>query len=292
MSSSHKEKCSWEWPAGSGNKRSRRPRSAPRLRPSSSVYSYSSRRPKPPRDSKSFKRKWRPGAPRSKSWLSPPDRRPSSWPPTERCCARCATPTRRSASPNERPRRLALRRMATAEPPEHGRSQSEENGASVATLRRGQRSELALGNRQRQGHLQRAFRLQARARSRRPAGAPEASSGRPDHRNPDAPQAVTAAGSKGDRQSQRHEPGAHVVGQQMNATETLQHGRDFARRLFEADATIEALLSGQIDAVVDSKSHTPVLLAKAQEALRESEQEYRQIVEATTDGIIQDRRRR
>src|SRR5260221_9837795 len=141
MSSSHKEKCSWEWPAGSGNKRSRRPRSAPRLRPSSSVYSYSSRRPKPPRDSKSFKRKWRPGAPRSKSWLSPPDRRPSSWPPTERCCARCATPTRRSASPNERPRRLALRRMATAEPPEHGRSQSEENGASVATLRRGQRSD-------------------------------------------------------------------------------------------------------------------------------------------------------
>jgi len=62
--------------------------------------------------------------------------------------------------------------------------------------------------------------------------------------------------------------------------------RDLARLLAEAEATIEALLSGQIDAVVDSKSQTPVLLAKAQEALRESEEQYRQIVEATNDGVI------
>jgi PAS domain S-box-containing protein len=72
----------------------------------------------------------------------------------------------------------------------------------------------------------------------------------------------------------------------MNGTEVLQHERDLVRQLSEAEAIIEALLSGQIDAVVDSKSQTPVLLAKAQEALRESEQEYRQIVEATTDGIF------
>jgi len=71
----------------------------------------------------------------------------------------------------------------------------------------------------------------------------------------------------------------------MNVTEA-RNGRDLARRLSEAEATIEALLSGQIDAVVDSKSQTPVLLAKAQESLRESEEQYRQIVEATTDGII------
>ena len=43
------------------------------------------------------------------------------------------------------------------------------------------------------------------------------------------------------------------------------------QRLAEANATIEALISGQIDAVIDSKSGTPVLLAKAREALKSSE---------------------
>jgi len=61
--------------------------------------------------------------------------------------------------------------------------------------------------------------------------------------------------------------------------------RDLALRLAEAEATIEALLSGQIDAVVDSKSHTPVLLSKAQDALRESEERYRRIVETANEGI-------
>ena len=58
------------------------------------------------------------------------------------------------------------------------------------------------------------------------------------------------------------------------------------RRLAEADATIQALLSGQIDAVVDAGSSTPILLATAQAALRESETRYRLIVEATTEGIV------
>ena len=44
---------------------------------------------------------------------------------------------------------------------------------------------------------------------------------------------------------------------------------DLTRRLTEADATIQALLSDQIDAVVDVESRTPVLLAKAQRAVRE-----------------------
>jgi two-component system, cell cycle sensor histidine kinase and response regulator CckA len=45
--------------------------------------------------------------------------------------------------------------------------------------------------------------------------------------------------------------------------------------LAEAEATIDALLSGQIDAVVDPKSKSTVLLSRAQDALRESEDRYR-----------------
>jgi two-component system, cell cycle sensor histidine kinase and response regulator CckA len=70
----------------------------------------------------------------------------------------------------------------------------------------------------------------------------------------------------------------------MNAIAVLQTP-DLAQRLSEAEATIEALLSGQIDAVVDSKSLTPVLLSKAQAALRESEERYRRIVETANEGI-------
>src|SRR6185503_12022218 len=62
--------------------------------------------------------------------------------------------------------------------------------------------------------------------------------------------------------------------------------RGLARRLVEAEETIKALLSGQIDAIVEASGETPILLAKAQQALRASEEQYRQIVETTTDGII------
>jgi PAS domain S-box-containing protein len=61
--------------------------------------------------------------------------------------------------------------------------------------------------------------------------------------------------------------------------------QDLALRLAEAEATIDALLSGQIDAVVDSRTKTPVLLSKAQDALRESEERYRRIVETASEGI-------
>jgi PAS domain S-box-containing protein len=43
------------------------------------------------------------------------------------------------------------------------------------------------------------------------------------------------------------------------------------QRLADAEATIEALISGQIDAVMDAKRQTPVLLAKAREDLKSSE---------------------
>jgi PAS domain S-box-containing protein len=55
-----------------------------------------------------------------------------------------------------------------------------------------------------------------------------------------------------------------------------RHLRDLQQRLADAEATIQALLSGQIDAVVDATNGTPLLLAKAQEALRESEERYRE----------------
>jgi two-component system cell cycle sensor histidine kinase/response regulator CckA len=61
--------------------------------------------------------------------------------------------------------------------------------------------------------------------------------------------------------------------------------RELTRRLAEAEATIRALVSGQVDAVVDAHSKTPVLLSKAQEALRLSEERYRNIVETASEGI-------
>ena len=61
--------------------------------------------------------------------------------------------------------------------------------------------------------------------------------------------------------------------------------RGVAQRLTDAEAIVEALLSGQIDAIVDSKTHSPLLLSKAQDALRESEERYRRIVETTNEGI-------
>ena len=70
----------------------------------------------------------------------------------------------------------------------------------------------------------------------------------------------------------------------MSAREE-QQPTDLVQRLAEAEATIAALLSGQIDAVVDSRNQTPVLLARAQDALRASEERYRRIVETANEGV-------
>jgi PAS domain S-box-containing protein len=79
----------------------------------------------------------------------------------------------------------------------------------------------------------------------------------------------------------------------MSSAENAADIQELKLRLAEAQATIEALLFGQIDAVVDPRTSNPVLLYKAQAALRESEdglrkseEQYRQIVEATSDGIV------
>jgi PAS domain S-box-containing protein len=65
-----------------------------------------------------------------------------------------------------------------------------------------------------------------------------------------------------------------------------RHTRELAQQLAEAKATIDAVLSGQIDAVVDARNGTPVLLAKAQAALRESEARFRE--QAALLDIAQD----
>jgi PAS domain S-box-containing protein len=61
--------------------------------------------------------------------------------------------------------------------------------------------------------------------------------------------------------------------------------RDLAERLAEAEATIEALLAGQIDAVVDPATRTPVLLGKAQDALRDERDRAQRYLD-TPDVIL------
>lgn len=61
--------------------------------------------------------------------------------------------------------------------------------------------------------------------------------------------------------------------------------RDLAQRLAEANATIQALLTGQIDAVVDAESMTPVLLAEAQAALSVAEERMRFALSSANVGI-------
>ncbi len=60
---------------------------------------------------------------------------------------------------------------------------------------------------------------------------------------------------------------------------------ELVQRLAEAHAKIQALMSGQVDAVVDAATQSPRLLAKAQDALLESEERYRRIVETTNEAI-------
>lgn len=75
----------------------------------------------------------------------------------------------------------------------------------------------------------------------------------------------------------------------MNADEE-RYVQDLARRLSESETTIAALLSGQIDAVVDAKRQTPVLLENSQRALLESEVRYRALVEWSPEAIVVSRR--
>jgi PAS domain S-box-containing protein len=64
-----------------------------------------------------------------------------------------------------------------------------------------------------------------------------------------------------------------------------QHVKQLTHRLAAAEATITALLSGQIDAVVDATTHTPILLAKAQDALRQERDRAQRYLD-TPDVIL------
>jgi two-component system cell cycle sensor histidine kinase/response regulator CckA len=62
--------------------------------------------------------------------------------------------------------------------------------------------------------------------------------------------------------------------------------RALEQQLAEAQSTIAALLSDQIDAVYDRTSNTPVLLGKAQQALRESEERAQQYLDSATVMLV------
>ena len=62
--------------------------------------------------------------------------------------------------------------------------------------------------------------------------------------------------------------------------------RALEQQLSEAQSTIAALLSGQIDAVYDLGSNTPVLLGNAQRALRESEERAQHYLDSATVMLV------
>ena len=61
---------------------------------------------------------------------------------------------------------------------------------------------------------------------------------------------------------------------------------ELRRQLAEAKQTIQAFARGEIDAVVDLASATPLLLQHAQEELRRREQLLRAIFDGVDEGIL------
>jgi two-component system cell cycle sensor histidine kinase/response regulator CckA len=66
-----------------------------------------------------------------------------------------------------------------------------------------------------------------------------------------------------------------------------QENEVLRRRLAEAEQVNEALTKGQIDAVVDAAHQVPLLLSKAQEALQESEEQFRAMFDLAPVGVAQ-----
>lgn len=62
---------------------------------------------------------------------------------------------------------------------------------------------------------------------------------------------------------------------------------ELLQRLTTAEATLQTLLEGQVDAVLDSVSGAPLLLRQTQEALRESEARYRRLVSRMAAMVLE-----
>ncbi|HEX7488715.1 MAG TPA: PAS domain-containing protein, partial [Anaeromyxobacteraceae bacterium] len=66
-----------------------------------------------------------------------------------------------------------------------------------------------------------------------------------------------------------------------------QENEALRHRLAEAEQVNQALSSGEIDAVVDAAHQVPLLLRQAQDALRESEEQFRAMFDLASVGVAQ-----
>ncbi|HSM56915.1 MAG TPA: PAS domain S-box protein [Candidatus Sulfomarinibacteraceae bacterium] len=79
------------------------------------------------------------------------------------------------------------------------------------------------------------------------------------------------------------EPGA---GHNRALQDAQRRIRQLEQKLAAAESTIEALVAGEVDAVVDFERQKPLLLHQAQQALRESEQKFHAIFEGAGDALV------
>ena len=96
---------------------------------------------------------------------------------------------------------------------------------------------------------------------------------------------LTAPGAAPHRQSQRCIAAQALAGERLMAR-TSAPLRALEQQLSEAQSTIAALLTEQIDAVYDLRSNTPVLLGNAQQALRESEERAQHYLDSATVMLV------
>jgi signal transduction histidine kinase len=63
-----------------------------------------------------------------------------------------------------------------------------------------------------------------------------------------------------------------LPGENQNLADSVRKNSELEMRLAEAEATVQALISSQVDAVIDRNSATPLLLRQTQQALEEERQ--------------------